>query len=93
MEVDKAERREDRVLSHDPATMILADGRRICGQLGNMNLGGMLFVADDTSLLLTRDTLVEISISLYGRESRFTCLVAHQSDNQIGLRLQRSDGS
>ncbi|MBF0183470.1 MAG: hypothetical protein HQM06_03645 [Magnetococcales bacterium] len=94
IEENKADRREDRVLSHDPATMMLADGRCIRGQLGNMNLGGMLFVADeDLELVLQRDTLVEIAISLYGRDSRFSCLVAHQSENQIGLRLQRTDGS
>ncbi|MBF0096101.1 MAG: PilZ domain-containing protein [Magnetococcales bacterium] len=93
MQVDKAERREDRLLSRDAATMILADGRQIRGQLGNMNLGGMLFVAEDLSAPLQRDTPVEVSISLYGRDSRFTCFVAHQRDNQIGLRLQRDEGS
>ncbi len=89
MQVENEGRREDRLVSHDPAIMLLADGRRVTGHIGNMNLGGMLFVADELSLPLERDMSVEIVINLYGRESQFTCTVTYRKDNSFGLQLKR----
>ena len=83
-------RREDRLVSCDPAVMMVSDGRRIAGSISNMNLGGMLFVAEDESTVLERGMSVEVAISLYGRESKFSCTVAHQQDNRFGLQLRRS---
>ncbi|MEO5363368.1 MAG: PilZ domain-containing protein [Magnetococcus sp. DMHC-8] len=86
---DRNNRREDRLVSHDPASMVLADGRRMAGRLGNMNLGGMLFVVDGEPLSLEEGATVEIELTLYGRESRFACTVTHRQDRQFGLQLHR----
>lgn len=83
-------RREDRVLSYDPAVMVLANGEEIGGLIGNMSLGGMLFVAENEQVpLLEQGILVEIRITLYGRASHFNCILAHQKENCFGLKLCR----
>lgn len=90
MHGDKVDRREDRVLSYDPAVMILENGDKITGFIGNMSLGGMLFVAaDEGAPLLEQGILVEIRITLYGRVSHFNCTLAHQQAHRFGLKLCR----
>ena len=89
MQKGDGDRREDRLVSRDPAVMRLADGKKIPGRIDNMSLGGLLFVADDPEFLLERGVDVELEISLYGRESRFPCQVAHRQENQFGLKLHR----
>ncbi|MEO5349456.1 MAG: PilZ domain-containing protein [Magnetococcus sp. YQC-3] len=89
MEKDGQDRREDRLVSRDPAVMRLADGKEVPGRIDNMSLGGLLFVADDPAFLLERGVDVEIELTLYGRESRFPCQVAHRQENQFGLKLHR----
>ncbi|MEO5339527.1 MAG: PilZ domain-containing protein [Magnetococcus sp. MYC-9] len=90
MNAGDGKRREDRLLGSEPAVMVMTDGRKATGLIGNMSLGGMLFVADDTTLVLEKGSLVDIVLTLYGRESQFTCSMAHQKGNQFGLQLHRS---
>ena len=89
MEKGGEDRREDRLVGRDPAVMRLADGKEVPGRIDNMSLGGLLFVADDPAFFLERGVDVEIELTLYGRESRFPCQVAHRQENQLGLKLHR----
>ncbi|MBF0460039.1 MAG: PilZ domain-containing protein [Magnetococcales bacterium] len=84
-------RQEQRLVRSDPAVMILADGSRVNGLIGNMSLGGLLFLADGTVPIVAQNAFVDIVISLYGRDSQFTCTMTHQQDNQFGLKLHRSE--
>ena len=91
MQSGDGKRREDRLLGSEVAVMVMPDGQKVAGHMGDMSLGGMLFVAEDANCpSVERGVTVEVSLTLYGRESQFSCTVAHQRANCFGLQLQRS---
>ncbi|MBF0161186.1 MAG: PilZ domain-containing protein [Magnetococcales bacterium] len=91
MQDGDGKRKEVRLLGAEAAVMLLSDGRSLAGHMGDMSLGGMLFVTEEEEPpLLDRGAPVEILLTLYGRESRFSCTVAHQQANKFGLQLHRA---
>ncbi len=82
-------RREERLKSYDAAMMTLPDGQKLSGYIVDMSMGGMLFEVEGLLSAIPKDDPVHVTMTLYGRERSYACLVAYHRGNQIGLILQR----
>ena len=90
MQTKEEKRLGNRLMRSDPAVMVLADGQRVSGYIANMNMGGVLFVADTLVPVLQEGRLpVEIVINFQGKDSSFACAVVHHQDRCFGLRLHK----
>lgn len=91
---ERGDRQEERLVSHDPATLILTDGRAFQGRVTDMSLGGMLFMAEEPLPAIEQGEQLAICLELYGRALTFPCLMMHQQSNRAGLkRLRDPEGS
>lgn len=82
-------RSDERLFSAISATMCLVDGRKFAGQVVDMSMGGMLFIAEMSLPAIPLETSVKISMALYGRPSDFSCVLKYHRDDHVGLQLQR----